>query len=178
MKDCMIDLETYGNGPDAVIVQVGAVYFDRETGKTGYSFQANIDPSSAVKAGRVIDPSTMEWWMQQSSHAQQSVMAEPRLSHQDSMAGLAYYLGDAENVWSHATFDFVIVAHALKQAGLKPPGFRSARDIRTLLDISGISPKDFTNDGVPHVALDDAIFQVKYTVAALQKIKLALSGTP
>ena len=35
MHEVMLDLETFGTGVHSVIVQIGAVYFDRHTGETG-----------------------------------------------------------------------------------------------------------------------------------------------
>ncbi len=43
MRDCMIDFETLGTGPDAAIIQVGACYFDRVTGEIGATFKRNFD---------------------------------------------------------------------------------------------------------------------------------------
>lgn len=60
VKDVMIDFETLGNGKNAAVVQVGACYFDRGTGKIGGVFKRNIDARSAIKSGN--DPETYDFY--------------------------------------------------------------------------------------------------------------------
>ena len=55
MKDLMVDIETLGVSHDSVITQIGACYFDRNTGEIGAKFIANIDLSSCTKCFRLIN---------------------------------------------------------------------------------------------------------------------------
>ena len=171
MKDVMIDLETFGGSPDACIVQIGAVWFDRLTGELGKKFKKNID---ANKNGR-IEASTVYWWLTQSENARQSVCSEPRDLKSIALYDLNQFLEGCENIWSHATFDFVILMQSFKEVNIKPNfSFRQARDIRTLLDLSRVNwdevDKLFPRKGTHHDALDDAIFQAAYCSYALQHI--------
>lgn len=172
MKDVMIDLETFGNGKDACVVQIGACYFDRVTGEIGKKFKVNIDAESAVRSGAVIDASTVYWWLSQDQKAIQSVIADPKVSIELAFKSLNVFLENAETIWSHATFDFVIIMETFKRLEIKPSfSFRSARDIRTLTDLAEMKKENFPRDtGVHHDALDDAIYQVKYCVPCLNAI--------
>ncbi|POO54357.1 hypothetical protein CPJ18_02345 [Agrobacterium rosae] len=64
MLDLMIDIETLGTAPGSVILSVGAVTFNAETGEFGEGFYAAVEPQSAVDMGLTIDVSTLKWWME------------------------------------------------------------------------------------------------------------------
>lgn len=171
-KDVMIDLETFGNGKVSCITQIGAVYFDRYTGEIGDKFKVNVDAVSAVRAGAQMDPDTVYWWMSQSPEAIASVISEPREDFRKSILLLNEFLNVPDiKIWSHATFDFVIVQESFKLLGIKTLfPYRAARDIRTLMDLAGIDPKSFQRENLHHDALDDCLHQIKYCVAALRKL--------
>lgn len=65
IPDVMVDLETAGTGPDAAILAIGAVAFDRDTGRLGPTFYTTINLASAVATGGQIEPATFTWWLQQ-----------------------------------------------------------------------------------------------------------------
>lgn len=173
MKDVMLDFETLGNGKNACVTQIGACYFDRQTGAIGRQFSMQVDAVSAQKNGCDLDADTVYWWLKQSPAAIASMIAEPRENIRQAFIELAAFLKGAEHVWSHATFDFVILQETYKLLNIeKPVGFRTARDLRTLVEIAQLDGKDFPRKGVHHNALDDAIYQVGYCVAGLNKISL------
>lgn len=170
MKDVMVDLETFGSGKNACIVQIGAVYFDRVTGELGDEFKINVDARSAVKSGAEIDADTIYWWLSQDKAAIASIL-EPGVSIEVAMGKLNAFLHGAKAIWSHATFDFVIISETLKRLGMKPKfRYSAARDIRTLIELSSVDAYSFAREGTHHDGLDDAKFQVKYCVAALNKL--------
>lgn len=174
MKDVMLDFETFGNGNNACIVQVGACYFDRKTGEIGKTFKENVDARTSVQSGADIDADTIYWWLSQSSEAIQSVTQGELNPICETMVRLNEFLADAECFWSHATFDFVILMHTLRRLRIKPSfSYRTARDIRTLVDLAGVHPKKGrVREGVHHDALDDCRFQVGYCVEAFNKLGL------
>lgn len=173
MKDVMIDFETFGNGKNALVVQVGAVYFDRYTGETGEELKINFDARSVVRSGGEIDADTVYFWLAQSREAIDSFTKGELLDVTQGIAALNDFLKKATWIWSHATFDFVILTETLKRLNIKPNfSYRAARDIRTLVDLAGDNvKKDFTREGVHHDALDDCKFQIKYCVSALRKVQ-------
>lgn len=171
MKDVMIDFETFGNGKDKCICQVGAVYFDRTTGELGAEFKANIDADTHVKQGAQIDASTVYWWLKQSTEARASV-CEPGIPVVQAMNSLNDFLADADRIWSHATFDFVTLMDTLKQLDIIPSfPYKAGLDLRTLVYLAGVSVSDFVREGTHHDGLEDANHQVKYAVAAMNAIK-------
>lgn len=96
-----------------------------------------------------------------------------RIDIVDAMTQLNTFLSKAKRIWSHATFDFVVLMDTLQQLNIKPNmSYKSAMDIRTLVDLSGITMSDIPREGVHHDALDDCKHQVKYCVAAINAIKI------
>lgn len=171
MKDVMIDFETFGNGKDKCLCQVGAVYFDRVTGELGAEFKANIDARTHVAAGGKIDAETFYWWLAQSDSARASVGA-PGEHVIDVLNNLNDFLGRAERIWSHSTFDFVTLMDTLKQFSIKPQfSYKSGLDLRTLVYLAGTRVSEHVRDGTHHDGLEDAKFQVKYAVTAMNTIK-------
>jgi hypothetical protein len=169
MKDVMLDLETLGTRHDALIMQIGACYFDRMTGEIGVAFSANIDPGS-YNDKFTVDYDTIKWWMQQSDDARRLVMEAP-MSLVEAIFGLTHFLeGKDVTLWSHATFDMPILHNAFQTVGMKNPvPFRNMRDLRTLVDLADYTDK-LERDGVHHHALDDAKFQVRYASEAFKKL--------
>lgn len=172
MKDVMIDFETFGNGKNACVCQVGAAYFDRVTGEIGRTISFNIDARSVQASGGELDADTVYWWLRQSKEAIESLMAGEMLHAEDAMDQLNDFLADAEFIWSHATFDFVILTETLKRLRIKPKfSYRAARDIRTLMDLAKVSTKSGgVREGTHHNGLDDCKFQIKYCVEAFRKL--------
>lgn len=172
MKDVMIDFETFGTSSDACIIQVGAVFFDKDTGFLGKEYKATVDAESAVQSGAIIDSSTIYWWLQQSEEARKSILNPDKRDIGEVMFELNEFLAPATRIWSHATFDFVILTTTLKRLGIKPRfRYTSGMDLRTLNFLAAPQILNLTRDGVHHDALDDCKFQVKYAVAAMNKIR-------
>jgi DNA polymerase III alpha subunit (gram-positive type) len=171
MKDIMIDLETMGVGPNAAIIQIGAAFFDRETGVVGRAFKVNIDLDSSIKSGGIVDGETVRWWLNQICDAQESITEQPNVSMVQALCKFLDFIGDDYIIWSHATFDFVILNNAMKRCDVSPMHYRSACDIRTLVDLSNIKVQDYKREGIHHDALDDCVFQIKYCVDAMNILR-------
>ncbi len=174
MKDVMIDFETFGNGQNACVVQVGACYFDRNTGEIGEKFKMNVNAEDATKNGAQIDAPTVYWWLQQSTEAVRSILTGESSPEREVFEKFNDFLKKADAIWSHATFDYVILMNVLRRLGIKPKfSYRSARDIRTLVDLADVNTKAPRPEsaGVAHDGLDDAIYQVSYCVTAMNKLR-------
>lgn len=170
MKRVMIDFETLGNGKHACIVQVGACSF--ANGIIGKSLKINFDAEDCMKNGALMDASTVYWWLSQSPEAIRSITEEPRVSEFVALSKLNDFLDGADEIWSHATFDFVILMEALKRLGIKPTfSYRAARDIRTLNALTKSDRMATTKrEGTHHDGLDDAIHQSYYVMAMLSDL--------
>ena len=173
MKDVMLDLETFGTSSNAVIVRIGACYFDRFTGKIGERFFEKIDPQSCVDAGFEMDIPTVLWWMRQEAPARLAVA-----SNDDCfliggvLIDFKHFLRDVESIWSHATFDFVILMNYFRKFKIRVNfDYHAARDLRTLTDLAEIDPLDFPREGIKHDALSDCMFQVGYATACFNRLR-------
>jgi len=178
MRDIMIDLETFGTDPNAAIVQIGACEFDRTTGDIGRVFKCNITPSSSQSLGLTVDADTVLWWLKQSPEAQASITEAGKdiktvLAEFNTFVASIVPNRNEVRIWSHATFDFVILTNAFNKAGIKPNfSHRGARDLRTITDLGKEEywkPGYDQRVGVHHDALADCVFQVAYAVKAISR---------
>lgn len=174
MNDVMLDFETFGNGKNKCLSQVGAIYFNNTTGELGQAFKANIDARTHVALGAQIDAETVYWWLQQSNEARASVATGELRDVKSVLTELNEFLRPAKRIWSHATFDFVTLQESLKQCGIKP-SFRYSvgLDLRTLTYLGGVKVDKVERTGVHHDALEDCKHQVKYCVQSLNAVKTA-----
>lgn len=177
MKDVMIDIETMGNTNNAPIIQIGAAYFDFESKDISDPYLINVNLADAIANGAKPDGSTILWWLSQSKEARESLTAKdtPMFKEAFALADFNKYVKKAKRVWSHATFDFVILCESMKRCGIKPNmHYRSARDIRTLVWMTGDSKSVVESTparGVAHNALSDVMFQIDYCRKAYKMIK-------
>ena len=152
----MIDIETLGTAPGSVVLSIGAVAFDAETGEFGEEYYAAIDPHSAVAAGLKIDVSTVLWWMEQSEEARKAAFSgECLLSWALVEFGDYVRRVEARRVWAKPpSFDLVLLESAFRACAIDIPWhYRTPRDCRTLFDLTHATQPDV---GTAHNALDDA----------------------
>ncbi len=172
MNSVMLDFETFGNGKNACVTQIGACYFDELTGEIGATYKCNVDARSAQASGADLDADTVYWWLKQDPKAIASMIADPLVDIRQAFIELNDFLSNAKSVWSHSTFDFVILQETLKRLGIKPSfRFSVARDIRTLGHLAGGKKPTVQREGTHHDALDDCFYQVAYCCEALRKIQ-------
>ena len=175
-RDLMVDIETLGPSPRAVITQIGACRFDRTTGAVGATLLVNVSIQDGLDHGLVVDGDTLRWWFAQPpscytflDHPVPLTTALQRL--RDLAAG-------AEAAWAHATFDFPILAHAYRAVGQRMGlPYRTLRDLRTLValaDAVAPSSEETPRHTKDHNALNDCLYQVAYCVDGLRRLR----GTP
>lgn len=170
-KDVMIDIETLGRKSGCAVLTIGAVCFDRYTGELGETFYAAMDREMATLYGHV-DPETVKWWERQSDSAKVDAFNGTESPLVIANKFSEWIDGD-DLVWGNGSvFDITILEAWFEETCVKIPWkFWNVRDVRTVVDIGNVNPKQFTRKGTYHNALDDAIFQVEYTTAALQFLK-------
>lgn len=173
MKHIMIDLETLGTTVDSVILSIGAVKFDLDSDKMDDAgFYASVSIDSNLDIGRVVNESTINWWMKQSAEARQ-VFAEPKQSLEAALASLSEWAGRCQRiVWSNgANFDIPMLEHAYNKLGwFAPWEFYNTRCVRTYKSLPAAArvPKP-AND---HNALRDAVNQARYVQAIQAAMKV------
>jgi DNA polymerase III epsilon subunit-like protein len=174
MRDVMLDLETLGLYPGAVIMSLGAVVFDLESSTIGEKFYVNIDRRSCTEVGMRVDPATEGWWAQQSAEAKAALLMPAPVALYYALDRFVDWIkkvaGADVRVWSHgAAFDIPLLRDAERRIGLKMPwSYKNERDTRTLFmaaekgnDKSVIDGIWRMSTGTAHNALDDAINQAK-----------------
>lgn len=166
MEDVMLDLETMGNGPLAAIVAIGAVEFDAAEGTVGRKFYEVVSLESSVRAGGVMDASTVLWWLQQSESAR-SAFARDGINLPLALQRFSAWLDPDARVWGNgAAFDNVILASAYRNLSLPVPWkFWNDRCYRT---VRMMHPEvEMTRRGVHHNAVDDAESQAVHLMQIL-----------
>lgn len=177
MKHVMVDLETLGTTADAVILSMGAVRFDLDSGEIDdEGFYASISVESNLDYKRRISESTLLWWFGQSAQAQK-VFYEPKDTLQTALLNFSDWLGDSDSfMWSNgADFDLPMLAHAYTQHVIDIPWkFYNSRCVRTYKALPQAANVKVPRAGTHHNALHDAMHQVQL----VQAIQRALTGKP
>lgn len=174
--DVLVDLETLGTGPGAVIASIGAVMFDPMGEGVIEPFYLVVDIQSCLDAGLTVTGDTLYWWLDQGEEARRSLLASPRVRHplRVILDTFTRWYPTGSKLWAYgATFDPVILASAYRQLGLvEPYTYRDIRCARTLLALANL-PKSEPILG--HHALNDAIFHARDVQRAYQSLKGAAS---
>ena len=184
LNDISFDCASLGVDTDAPIISIGAVAFDRTTGKLGQTFHKEIGIDSAIKAGRVR-ADTLRWWINQSPQAR--VLLSKPDSEKPSLATVllefttwARGVGKGvPRVWAKGPAEDVAwLRTALRNGshGLSEPwGYNNVRDVRTIIELAaelaGFEQNSVGDVGVAHNALDDAIYQANCVSAAYAALR-------
>ncbi|WP_336264664.1 exonuclease [Klebsiella quasipneumoniae] len=179
----MVDLETMGKKHNAPIVAIGAVVFDPATGSIGESFYKVVCLESSVNWGAVIDPSTVIWWLKQSSEARSAIANDDAIPLQDALLQFREFVSDnvaggskKAQVWGNgASFDNSILRSSYDCIAEDYPWeYWNDRDVRTMVELGqaiSFDPKTtIPFEGSRHNALADAIHQARYVSAIWQRI--------
>ncbi|WP_368282884.1 3'-5' exoribonuclease [Klebsiella variicola] len=179
----MVDLETMGKKLNAPIVAIGAVVFDPATGSIGESFYKVVCLESSVNWGAVIDPSTVIWWLKQSSEARSAIVNDDAIPLLDALLQFREFVSDnvaggskKAQVWGNgASFDNSILRSSYDCIAEDYPWeYWNDRDVRTMVEIGqaiSFDPKTtIPFEGSRHNALADAIHQARYISAIWQRI--------
>jgi len=168
----MIDLETLGTTADSVILSIGAVRFNLESGSVFDDLDNTFYQVITIdhQVNRHISGDTIAWWMKQSKEAQ-DVFIGDNCTLNVALVGLYAWIdpmpGSRPNVWSNgADFDLPMLNHAYKQCGMLPPWKPyAARCYRTYKNLPGARVVKVEREGHHHNALDDAIYQATHLCA-------------
>lgn len=170
MKDIMLDIETLGNKPGCIILAIGAVKFDLQTGALGESFFARISMADSISKRFKNEGATMDWWQQQDPELREYMFTGKEKIFDVFKKFWKYSYGC--NVWGNGImFDNAIMRHTYEKLGFKqnPWHYRNDRDLRTIIDLAlnqlGIpcwQPGEDEKGLKQHHPLHDAIKQVKY----------------
>jgi len=167
MTDIMLDLETMGTDCDAAIVQIGAVAFDFNTGRTMPGvYLADVSMYSCVAEGASITQDTVAWWAKQGGFTH----ASPPVLVRQALQGLQSYVWayQPKRIWCQGPhFDIAILQWYAKRIDIELPwAFWDVCDCRTLMTLA--SNKGWVrNKKATHRADQDCLLQVEQLHSAM-----------
>ena len=155
----MVDIETMGTSPDAVILSIGLVRFTEADGET------------------------ISWWLTQPEHARRALRGLQR--REDGHGGLleadalkdfcrsVMQTADIGGFWANGIdFDLVILRAALARHKLPLPWpYWLQRDYRTLRRMMPHVPTPPRDEALKHSALADAMHQAAHCAALLRALR-------
>ena len=183
MSDIMVDLETLGLRPGAVIRSIGACHMDpKRMHDKKHQFDQNVTRTSQTeRAGFHVFPDTVEWWDQQSEAARNALLVNPvhiRKALEKFHAWAEQY-PEPRFFWCAGPhFDYALYAEACRLCDMKPLfEFWAVRDVRTAKDLVRMSKEDaklavplsVREKLVKHHALSDCIQQTYEVLAARER---------
>ena len=172
--DVMLDIETLGTRPEAVVVTLGAVKFNPYTmDEPGPGIYMRLDADEQIALGREVREDTMLWWMSQAEDVREEALGEgpDRIKLEDMYKQLNKFLVGVDNIWCQGpAFDIVILENLYRQLQKPAPWpYYSIRDSRTLLKALG----DTRQPGAMlHNALADCVSQAQAIQLAVKKYNL------
>lgn len=168
-NDVMVDLETLSTAPNATIVSIGVVVFDRNGCGDRQYLPIKLDSYKSFNDGAFhICPNTVQWWMGQSNKAREVFTAPTAIDISSALVNLTRFLEKHATrdvrVWGNGSdFDNVILANAFTTCGLEVPwSFWNNRCYRTVKNM--LRQVKMKRLGTHHNALDDAISQADHLV--------------
>jgi DNA polymerase III epsilon subunit-like protein len=166
MTDIMLDLETLSTEPNATILTIGAIKFNRADNlkclEDMDTFYRRISITSCKKLGLHIDKNTEQWWEKQDDDAKyEAIHNKDRVSIKKALKEFNAWFGNSKYLWSHGDdFDCVILGEAMKACNIETPWmFWNTRDTRTLFDIGNVRMSDLPQTNKHH-ALHDCYRQL------------------
>lgn len=171
LDNLMIDIETLGRTPNAVIIEIAAVQFNPRTGQTGKSINLQIDQQSCVDLGLQIDEDTVEWWSNQKHHYQWRITNPIHLKV--ALIQLTDFIkqsvGEDGQVWANGTdFDIAILRNAYDKCQMDfPYPYYNSRDVRTISKMYPHIRDEYAREGA-HDPLADCLYQIGYLCQTLK----------
>ena len=192
----MLDIETLSTKPNAVVLSIGAVEFNPETGDIIRRFYQELDLQD--QSDRHIDISTVQWWADRCKEnvGNLDLLANPkqrRLSTLTVLGMLDEFINEPQSsfflwnkprymelkrdefkvaVWAcDPDFDIAILNNLYESENIRCPWRynepKSVRTIRLLAEMKGI---ELPKAEASHNALEDCIRQAKEVSAFIQQI--------
>src|SRR5690554_1258766 len=162
----MLDIETLGTDQDAIVIAIGAVFFDPKSERTGAEFYRKLNFQDQIDLGRRPTQGTIEFWLNQSKEAQ-AVFSEVGVSTAQALREFRQFVlenseeGKCKPWGNGPSFDLTIMETLLKDFKVELPWkFWNVRCLRTFKEYI-YNGKDLKREGVYHHALDDCKHQIK-----------------
>lgn len=169
----MLDIESMGTGPNAAVVQIGALAFNSQTGRVASGeFLVDIDLVSSVLEGGEVDQDTVNWWLE---------IGWRRPVGTKYLVGALAALSDwfrnfptVERVWAQGpSFDIAVLEGFYRRTKMPAPWrYNAARDTRTVYDLARERGWEKPEGTEPvHNGLGDSRRQIICLMSALNVIR-------
>jgi hypothetical protein len=193
----IFDVETMGIESNSILLDVSVLVYDivgdREKPiadlMKSSAKRFKLDVTEQKRKGRVIDPETLAWWQTQGPEVLKNIHPLPTdLKADQFYAELCQFLNSFNYdkkvglIWQRGTPDIHWVDSYFAMFGyqdsVRPMNWRKVRDVRTAVDISGVSsrlngyPDGFweeIKDHIPNFNSHDSIHDVAKEVFCLRK---------
>lgn len=172
----MLDIEALS---DELPVQVGMVTFDTSYFLPINDFSVTIDPLSCKGRPSV---STVLWWFRQSQGARDASFGEDvaKLPIKNALQEVNNFYRNhgCTGMWSHS-YDKEVLSKAFAEVGLAPAwGRKDGLDFRTACklrpEVTARAYKTAEDGLIPHIAVNDAIKQLRVLKAIFDELGLDL----
>lgn len=180
-KSLMIDIETLDTKSSAIVLSVGACFFDLDNPNTTIqelyqnSIYLELNPKEQENKNRTISIDTLTWWLNNDLNLK-AFFENISINTGRNLKLLSDFIisNQIKSVWSKSpSFDMNILDSLFSDFNMTfPIGFRDRFDVRTVLEIRKLTeiPK-IKLQGNGHHALDDAINQTLMICNVLNHIK-------
>jgi hypothetical protein len=177
MCEVMIDIETLSTNPNAHILTIAAIKFNRNDCSIPLledmeTFYQRVDLSTCKNLDFHIDNNTLEWWNKQSKEVYDEAFEKERFPIKDVLQNLSKFCINCDKVWSNGNnFDCVILEHGYRVCDIPVPWkFWNTRDCRTVLDLGKVKLSDIKVQHQHH-ALYDCYRQIIAVQKSIKNIK-------
>lgn len=173
MREVMIDIETLSTLPNASIVTIGAIQFNRHSGhkEIGEMNKFYRRINYVENHDFHVDDDTVSWWIKQDRDVKYEALENTdRISLPQALQELSSWIGKCEIIWANSpSFDCVILENAYRACGIPIPWkYWNTRDVRTIMDVSNTTK---TNYKEKHNALVDCYNQILEVKKAFKNLK-------
>lgn len=179
----MVDLETLGEGNDAVVTQLAAVTFNPYTGKKIAMFNMFIDIADSLDKGFKPSKSTLLWWLSQDEDARKILVDTQKQASSVEVVlnEFRWFLEETfkdklseVKIWGNgSTFDVSkLKTHYEKLKIDLPWMFYNERDVRSIIAFNPSIKESAVFEGVKHNGIHDCYHQINYMSDTLKTISV------
>lgn len=146
----VLDTETLAMDKRSLVVTLSAVRFNRSDDgipidvqdgqvilSSRYMLDLKLNVAEQLLAGRVVEPSTLDWWNRQNHKARLQLVERPDLQMKvkEALTMLAEFIDGAKVYCRGTDFDPPILASLYADFGMEVPWqYNEVRDVRTYID--------------------------------------------
>lgn len=179
ITDVSIDIESAGVVAGYMVVNIGAIFFNRAQGTFGDRIDLSLDVQDLEAKGYKTNPDTMKFWDNQPDGVREHCWAGI-LPVTDALSRLAEFLKPCREhniqVWVKGEhMDIAMLEYMYDAEGMPVPWpYRAPKDLRTYelaLEDAGLDTQFMIpHEGAAHTGIADAIYQARWVMAAFRRL--------